>query len=642
MILKYFGIKVELNELKEKVKLKGDGVSAYEIVKTAAKYNVSCIGYKNVELESLKLPAIIHTVNSDGIGHYVVLIKVLKDKLLIADPLVKIMYVDKDKFLKTYSKIALIFEKKYNFLKILTNNKGLIFKIILYTLTIVLFNLLFSYSISTILSKRINHNYEYIIIYILTVSILKVLFSYIKSIYSLKFRTSLDEMITIPIISRLLKLPYEYYQNNGSGALLSKITDLSYIKDMIVKTIEIVLINVIFILSSVLLLHSNIKFIFLNIVYIIVMIIINKRKLKYQLCDFYDLQIKNQNLNNKIIDYFNSILSIKNVSKESYYEEKLSKTYSAYIYDYEKMGKKILKNELFESIVTSFFLALFIHYLISSNILFSYKIFYFTLENLIIDSLNEILRLQPLYANYKVCKKRITHIYNLDYMNNYNILNINKICFKNINFKYNDKPILKNISFDINKNDFVLITGSCGCGKTTLFKLLIKEIEYKDKGIFVNGKNINLYSEGEIRNNILYMDNKTKLLNESIEENIFMGSDIDNKILRIAQIKQLLRNNKINLDYLMDNTNNNLSNGQISKVLIARALSSNKKIIIFDEITSSLDIKTERKILSSIKACYKDRTIIIISHRRENLDIFNKIINIDELFCNKNTERRNV
>ena len=121
-----------------------------------------------------------------------------------------------------------------------------------------------------------------------------------------------------------------------------------------------------------------------------------------------------------------------------------------------------------------------------------------------------------------------------------------------------------------------------------------------------------------------------------------MGSDIDNKILRIAQIKQLLRNNKINLDYLMDNTNNNLSNGQISKVLIARALSSNKKIIIFDEITSSLDIKTERKILSSIKACYKDRTIIIISHRRENLDIFNKIINIDELFCNKNTERRNV
>ena len=107
------------------------------------------------------------------------------------------------------------------------------------------------------------------------------------------------------------------------------------------------------------------------------MIIINKRKLKYQLCDFYDLQIKNQNLNNKIIDYFNSILSIKNVSKESYYEEKLSKTYSAYIYDYEKMGKKILKNELFESIVTSFFLALFIHYLISSNILFSYKIFYF-------------------------------------------------------------------------------------------------------------------------------------------------------------------------------------------------------------------------------------------------------------------------
>ena len=633
MILNNYGISATMNELKNKIRIKENGVSAYEIVKVSKKYNLTCIGYKNINLENIKLPAIVHT-NSDNVGHYVVLIEVLKDKVLIADPLKKIMYINRNDFLKIYSNIALVFERNYNLFNKVFSNKLLIIRILIYTFLLTIFSLLFSYSISFVINKsNLSKNIYLIgIIYFLLIGTFKSIFSYVRSIYSLKLRTLIDKLITIPTINHLFNLPYNYYHENGSGSTLSKINDLSYVKDMIFKFIEVLSVDFILILfSSIFISILNIKFMLLNIAYFLFLYLINHRYLKFHLYDTFDLQIENQNLNNKIIDSFNNILSIKNLTKEDFFKRKLSKTYSNYINRYEDTLKIYLKKELFTSVVTIFFIILNLFVLINSKLSIPNMIFAYSLENLIIDSLNDIFLLQPLYANFKSSVLRIKQIYEKQNVYDNRKTIINSISFRNLSYKYDKKYVLKNISFDISKGDYVFITGETGCGKTTLFKLLTNQIQGNKNNIYINNRRINSFEDEIIRNSILYVDQKSKLFNESIKENIFMGDKINNGILKNTLIDDMLKDCKIGLDYVIDNTNTNLSNGQISKILIARALQSKKNVIILDEVTSSLDTKTERRILMNIKNNYKDKTLILINHRKENIDIFDKVIDLDVL-----------
>lgn len=637
MILKNYGINESFDNLKKKIKIEENGVSAFEIVKTAKKYNLTCIGYKNVNINNLSLPAIVHTTNNEGMGHYMVLLKVLKTKVLIADPLNKIMYMDKLEFFKVYSNIVLTFKENNNYFQILIKNKSLTIRLLIYTLLLALLSLLFSYSISFVINKSNLNSNLYIlgIIYFLFIGLFKNSISYTRNIYSLRFRSLIDRLITIPTIKHLFDLPYNYYHENGSGAILSKINDLSFVKEMIYKFVQIVSVNFIVILfSSIIISVSSLKLILLNIIYFIFILLINKKYLKHHSFDFLNLQVNNQILNNKIIDSFNSILSIKRLEKEDYFKNRLSITYSNYIDEYERVFKVYLKKELFISIITTFFIIIYLVFLFYNNLSISNILFLYIIENLILESLHDIFLLQPLYANFKSVIVRLKKIDKKNSIKINNQIDIDSISFKNLYFKYENKFVLKNISFSIKKGDFLLVTGATGCGKTTLFKLLSRQINKLGNKIYINNKKIDDIDEDTIKNSILYVDQKSKLLNDSIKENIFMGDKIDDLILKIALIDE-----KIDLDYVIDNTNSNLSNGQISKILIARALNSNKNVIIFDEVTSSLDYDTERKILLNIKKNYKNKTLIIINHRIENKDIFNKIINLDKRSDNKKYER---
>ncbi len=117
----------------------------------------------------------------------------------------------------------------------------------------------------------------------------------------------------------------------------------------------------------------------------------------------------------------------------------------------------------------------------------------------------------------------------------------------------------------------------------------------------------------------------------SIKDNIFFGSNLDEKVLKASLVDKMIKDNNITYDYVVDNTNANLSGGQLQKIMIASSLACNKKIIIFDETTSQLDNKSERIILKNIKRLYNDLTIILITHRDSNKDLFNKIITLNNI-----------
>lgn len=210
------------------------------------------------------------------------------------------------------------------------------------------------------------------------------------------------------------------------------------------------------------------------------------------------------------------------------------------------------------------------------------------------------------------------------------ILN-NSIEFKNISFAYQDKPVLKDISFKINKGEFIGIAGVSGGGKTTLADIISGLLIPQDGEIFVDGSKVQ-----HLNLKIGYIPQEYSLITASIRENVAFGEDNidDEKVidsLKKAQLYDFIVSrfeDGIYAKPFVDNSG--LSQGQKQRLAIARALYLNPDILILDEATSSLDLKTEDEICNVLNSLKGEKTIIAIAHRLSTIKSADKIIFMKE------------
>ena len=211
------------------------------------------------------------------------------------------------------------------------------------------------------------------------------------------------------------------------------------------------------------------------------------------------------------------------------------------------------------------------------------------------------------------------------------------IIFKNLSFKYSkgNTKILKKINIKFKKNDYVGIIGPSGSGKTTFVGILIGLIRQDTGKILVDNIIVENQSKEWI-DKIGYVPQNTFLLDSSIKENIAFGkftSEIDSK--RISEVTKKTQLNKFisklpkKLNANVGERGSRVSEGQKQRIGIARALYKKSDILVFDEITSSLDSLTEKKIMSDINKLKNKKTIFFISHKKEILGKCNKIIEIN-------------
>ena len=208
----------------------------------------------------------------------------------------------------------------------------------------------------------------------------------------------------------------------------------------------------------------------------------------------------------------------------------------------------------------------------------------------------------------------------------------NKIQLKNVNFSYNsDQQVIKNVSLDINKGDFIGIIGLSGAGKSTLADIITGLLPIDSGEIVIDGQKLDETNFYKFRRIIGYVPQQINILDKSFKENVAWGCEtIDEegviKALKAAQIYDVIKQypQGINSEAIIGS--NGLSQGQKQRIAIARALYRDPEILILDEATSALDVQVEHEITEVLKQINTSKTIISIAHRLSTLRSCNKLV----------------
>lgn len=224
-----------------------------------------------------------------------------------------------------------------------------------------------------------------------------------------------------------------------------------------------------------------------------------------------------------------------------------------------------------------------------------------------IDYISNILNMPP----------EIQDVSNAEYLES----NTSEIVFKNVTFGYKDGPIILNdISFVVPAGKTVAIVGLSGSGKSTITKLLYRFYDVLSGEILIGGRNIKNVHKSSIIDKLGIVSQEALLFNNSIAYNIgYSKLDATQKEIEAAaaaaQIDKLVHSLPDKYNTMIGERGLKLSGGEKQRISIARLLVKNPAIYIFDEATSSLDVKTEKTIQATITRITKNKTTFIISHR---------------------------
>ena len=500
---------------------------------------------------------------------------------------------------------------------------------------------------STVLTK--NESFKYIIH-------VGIIFTIIIFCYYLlkKIEVNIYPKYTTYIRKNIFENTIKKFSNNLTdikiGKYISRIIDLT--KELN-KLLQIVITEcitkffiVFFIIIYFLFLNYKIGIVFLIEIILIFLIIkyfqpkiIKLAEKKFQL--FFDLNESNSDsLTNLANIYLNN-----ETKNEINNNNKLSEEYTIIAkksYEYSNIMVSIINIVILITFFTIFFYTyyLFIHKEIDKMVIINIYILLFFFCGTSIRIISQVGDLFHVWAYIVASNKFVEYIYDNDDSKNIKKVDITRghIQMKNILFSYkNNKVIFKNLNLQIEGNKKTVVLGKSGSGKSTISKLIVKLYNPQKGDIYIDNVNVKNIDTKYLRDKVIYINQKTILFNKSIMDNILYGNDhINDKyvinIMKKYQLDILFHNMKDGLHSSCGVNGNNLSLGMQKIVILLRGmLKNNYKIIIYDEPLSGLDKNSRKKVIQMINDLSVDKTVLIITHDNEILDIADNVIEMNKI-----------
>ena len=211
----------------------------------------------------------------------------------------------------------------------------------------------------------------------------------------------------------------------------------------------------------------------------------------------------------------------------------------------------------------------------------------------------------------------------------------NNIEFRNVNFKYEEQYVVKDLELTLKKGSVTALVGPSGSGKTTLGLLLGRFYDVEEGGIFIGEKNINDYTLESLLLQTSFVFQDVFILNDTVFNNVNLGLGKTKeeviKACKKAQIHTFIESLKDGYDTVIgEGSGIKLSGGEMQRLSIARAFLKDAPIVVLDEVTSYSDIENEKEIQKALQTLLKDKTAIIIAHRLYTIKNADNIVLLNE------------
>ncbi|MDD4035896.1 MAG: peptidase domain-containing ABC transporter [Bacilli bacterium] len=658
---------VPIEKLRDLTYTTNNGTTAYNLIEAARMLGFSAKGVKgtidDLKKHRLYLPCIAHVILDKSYNHFIVIhkIDIKREILIISNPSKGIEKYTFTEFASIWSGVLIILYpvKKIPRIKptkslfsffydILSEYKKEIIMIFILSISVTIFSIINSFYVKILVDNLIkvtSYNNLYLISILFLFSFLfKTINDLIRKKLLILVNQKIDYSLYINVFKHIITLPYSYYKNRTTGEIISRINDLSQIKEMISKLFLTLFIDIILVLFGGLFLYLINQTLFLlaiiiGILYLLITFIF------YPLFDKY-LHISKKletNISSYLVESINNFETIKGINMETTICDNFELKYNDYINNTYKFSNlyniqyffKDLLNEISTIIILLMGSILVIKGELSlgSLLAFNSLLLYF------LNPIKNIIDFEPTIKHASISIKRMLELFDIEseklcidhkYLDNKISGNIN---FNNLSFSYNGRDkILSNISLEIKNGGKILIVGPSGNGKSTLLKLLMKYYSTSNNHIFIEGIDINNYNLKYLRENICYVSQNEMLFNDSIYNNITFGKGDYNKfinILKLVEGEKIYKNDPLGVDMLIEENGFNISGGEKQRIIIARTLFKDRSIYLFDESFNELDVSLERRLLVNIFTYLNNKTVILVSHRLNNSDLFDKVIHIE-------------
>lgn len=667
-VSRQYGFKTSITKIRQIAGTDKLGTNAYGMVKAAEQLGFTAKAVKGNQdafFSEFPLPAVAHVVREGGLLHYVVIHKITKSKVVIADPAKGIIKISPEEFFKEWTGILILMVPAQTFKKgketkniferfwgLLLPQKKLVFDVFLASMVITVLGILgafyFQVIIDDILPAEITKTLTVLSIGVILLQLFSVLISVMRSQLLIYLSQKLDIALLLGYYDHVLKLPMNFFGTRKVGEIISRFQDASAIRDVISNATLTVMIDTIMAVAGGLILFFKNKVLFaialfMVIIYGVLVLIFNKPYKKANEKQMED----NAQLTSYLVESLNGIQTVKAFNGERIVQTEtefkfiklLRSIFSLSCLGNVQEGLKMLV-EAVGGIVIIWVGAYSVirgEMTIGSLITFNALLAYF------LDPVKNLINLQPAMQTAMVASDRLGEILDLELekteKENHKIAPESlkgDIDIQGITFRYGTRePVLEDFSMHINKGERIAIVGESGAGKTTIAKLLLNLYQYEAGSITICDYAMPDIRLETLRDKIAYIPQETFLFSGTIMENLTfgMGNPSMEEVIgcaKLAHVHDFVNSLPLRYETHLDENGSNLSGGQRQRIAIARAMLKKPDILILDEATSNLDAVTERAIQDTIEAYSRGMTTIIIAHRLSTIRMCDRIYVMDK------------
>jgi len=678
-IAKQYGLKIPITQIREIAGTDKQGTNVYGMVSAAEQLGFTAKGVKisagddetdfDRKCEALSsqipLPAIAHVVVDGSLLHYVVIHKITKKWVIVADPGKGLQKQKVSEFIGEWSGVLILLAPNLEFkkgdhtksiyaqfFKLLIPQRGLLINVfftsLIYTVLGIGAAFYFRFMMDDVLPNMLERSLTVISIGVIALYIFQHMLNAFRNHMLLYMSQKLDVNLILGYYHHVLELPMSFFGTRRVGEIVTRFMDASKIREAITGASLTIMIDIIMAVIGGVILYIQSPQMFIVAVCILVLYGVIVFSFNKPLRDINEKTMEeNAQLTSYLVESLNGIETVKAFNSERSTKIETEKRFVKLLRAVFKLGWLQNMSGSMSGLVAAVggVVVLWVgaigvmrgYMTIGGLLTFNALLIYF------LDPVRNLIDLQPTMQTAIVASNRLGEILDLELEkpeneNNKIVLSSLKktIKFENLNFRYGTRRlVLKDLNFVIKSGEKIALVGESGSGKTTLVKLLLNFYPWEKGDIVIGDFSLKDLSIEALREKIAYISQDVFLFSGTIYENLTLGMENPNMedVVRVASMTQtheFVSDLPLRYETMLEENGANLSGGQKQRLAITRALLKEPDILIMDEATSNLDSITEKAISRMIDEQTFGITTIIIAHRLSTIMRCDKIYLMEE------------